>query len=141
MTNSIPRRITAVVAVILALSSASSLAVASDQATYESLSDVSIGRVFFSPKQRKYLDGRRQGRPLRALRSSRPSIRPKDESAGFIVNSAGEKRIYSNGDFVAGHVKETVDFPGDVTVGRRTSSAPNATKVDDQAVESSDADD
>lgn len=129
--------VAAVSAIILALSIASARAVADDQAGYESLSDVTIGHVFFSPKQRLSLDRRRQGRPDRAPPNARRKTRLSDDSAGFIVNSAGKTKIYTNGDFVASAATISMDFPGDVAIARRKTS----TQADDSDVEPSDADD
>ena len=133
-------RTVATLAMLLALSVASSLAWADEQAAYESLSEVSIGRVFFSPKQRELLDRRRRGRPP-VRRSVQSEAKQSEDSAGFIVNSAGQARIYSNGDFVVAAIKNTMDFPGDISVIRQETLTSQTADDEDREIEPSDADD
>lgn len=143
MTSLIGQRMAATFAIFLVLIVTCPRATAADQVTYESLSDVSIGRVFFSPKQREFLDSRRQGRAIGgAQRTVHPSThrKPSEDSAGFIVNSLGESRIYSNGDFVIAAGENAVDFPGDVSVARQETPSSKPVGDDEHDKEPSDAD-
>jgi len=92
-----------------------------DKAIYESLPDVTIGRVFFSPEQRARLDQQRQGVFVAgATRSSVKAGRPKknNRAAGYISSSQGPTRVYANGDFVKASDGESLVFPGTVKVVR-----------------------
>jgi hypothetical protein len=95
-------------------------AVADDATVYESLSDVPIGRVFFSPTQRIRLDKNR-GVTQRSQTSSKATgaKRPKKDAAGFIISKSGLKQVYADGDFVETTRSTAVRFPGDVTVVRQ----------------------
>lgn len=112
------------IAVLLALSFLfyASAAVADDEAFYESLPDVAIGKVFFSPLQRARLDQRRGGGagPRVAATNSANVARKKlnKDAAGFIVSSKGESKVYTNGEFVAVRPGDSVDFPGTVKIVR-----------------------
>lgn len=131
-------RMAAKLAMLLMLFLTGSGAAADDNATYELLSEVSIGRVFFSPEQRELLDDRRRVRPVR--RDARRQVKRSEKSAGYIVNSAGESRIYTNGDFVAADQPNDVEFPGKVSVVRQK-AAPSTPANDENDTEPSDADD
>lgn len=140
MNNIFGPRTVATLAMFLTLPVASSRASADEHAAYESLSEVSIGRVFFSPKQRELLDRRRRGRPP-VRRTVQAEAKPSEDSAGFIVNSAGQARIYSNGDFVVAAMKNTLDFPGDISVIRRETGPSQQADDGERETEPSDADD
>ncbi|MCH9695690.1 MAG: hypothetical protein K0U72_14340 [Gammaproteobacteria bacterium] len=92
-----------------------------EKSIYESLPDVTIGRVFFSPEQRARLDKQRQGIfVVAATRSSAPATRAKtsDKAAGYISSSNGPTRVYSDGDFVTTRDSQSLVFPGTVRVVR-----------------------
>ena len=110
------------VAVLVVVLLATGQSNADDEQFYESLPDVSIGKVFFSPQQREQLDQRRGSAPLAVSRgattaggSRRPS---NDDAAGFIVSSKGTSKVYANGDFVDVRKRVTVNFPGSVKIVR-----------------------
>ena len=93
---------------------------ADEASVYESLSDVPIGRVFFSPEQRVYLDKNRGATALGTSIKTSTGVSPKkDDAAGFIISDSGLKQVYSNGDFVKTANSTTVAFPGDVRVVRQ----------------------
>lgn len=115
-----------------------------DKATYESLSDVEIGRIFFSREERGDLDELRRGRlVVRARPKLGLAVRKKarTDSAGFIVSSSGNLRVYSEGDFVAADISKNMEFPGDVRIGRRKSPSAASDDENRSAAEMSDASD
>lgn len=105
---------------------------ADETSVYESLSDVPIGRVFFSPQQRVHLDKKR-GATVRGKKvsTSTSAASPKNDAAGFIISASGLKQVYSNGDFVKTARSTAVAFPGDVRVVRQP-------EVDEEASDDSD---
>lgn len=106
-----------------------------EKSIYESLPDVTIGRVFFSPEQRARLDKQRQGIFVSAAtRSNKKSGRKKssDKAAGYISSGNGLTRVYANGDFVKSSDSKPLVFPGTVKVVRG---------ADAEDVEASDEDD
>lgn len=105
---------------------------ADEVSVYESLADVPIGRVFFSPKQRVYLDKNR-GAVVhgKTVSTGTAVVSPKDDAAGYIIRGSGLKQVYSKGDFVKTTNSEAVVFPGDVRVVRQP-------KVDEEASDDSD---
>lgn len=110
-------------------------AIAEAMPIYESLSEVSIGRVFFSKSQRAYLDrirGQRGTVSTSGTKAGPASSRPASaNAAGYIVSSSGKARVYRNGDFVEVDTKPEVKFPDDVTVTRKPSAEAGA--ADDEA--------
>lgn len=101
-----------------------------EKSIYESLPDVSVGRVFFSPEQRARLDKQRRGIFVAAAtRKSNRSGRPdnNDKAAGYISGGNGPMRVYENGDFVKASDGNALVFPGTVKVVR------GATAEDDEA--------
>jgi|GEM_PF-4114524 len=107
---------------------------ANDAPVYESLADVPIGRVFFSPRQRIQLDKNRgttkHGTASSTSTSTGVAVRNKD-AAGFIISSSGMKHVYSDGDFVETASSADVAFPGDVRVIRQA-------QVDEEVSDDSD---
>mgnify|MGYP003639485919 CR=1 FL=1 len=98
------------------------VATAADDTFYESLPEVSIGKVFFSPQQRMKLDQRRgsdtdQSGAATAKRKPRLE-KDSGDAAGFIISSNGGARVYSNGDFVSARSSDAVVFPNAVKVVR-----------------------
>ena len=100
-----------------------------DVTIYESLETVSIGRVFLSPEERRWLDARRASEPSAVLppRARTPVRAPSEPApartkspAGYIVSSSGEARVWRDGEFVRSDDRTAVDisFPGDVRVKR-----------------------
>lgn len=120
------RRCLIVSLVALAALSSADLAVADEEHFYESLPDVSIGKVFFTPVQRAQLDRRRGSAPVVANRGtatpagSRETV--KNDAAGFIVSSNGTSKVYTNGDFVKAREIAGVKFPGSVRIVRSQES-------------------
>jgi hypothetical protein len=89
-----------------------------DDGIYESLADVNIGKVFFSPDKRQAID-RNRGNTSAAGNSGRAAKRKQNkDAAGYIVSSDGRARIYSNGDFILSKDATSVEFPGQVKVTR-----------------------
>ena len=120
-----------------------SAASADDVVVYESLPDVTIGRVFFSPEQRQRLDQRRHRKTTtKDRRNLAPAGRTRvNVAAGYILSSSGKLRIYANGDFVAGKRQEPMHFPGDVSISRQDSGSEEEAVQSQSATESSDEDD
>lgn len=120
-------------------------AAADDIDVYESLTDITIGRVFLSPEQRLRLDGMRGKTPSVTSADRGKSRQPNTRAAGYIVSSAGKLKVWSNGDFVASDDRGQMRFPGDVRVIRKTvqqsdtnspdpadASLPDSGAVDDE---------
>lgn len=116
---------------ILLLMCCVSTVVADDEAVYESIADIAIGRVFMSPQQRQQLDVRRL-HPDRYAGAGTPREAGQQETkhrsppAGYISSSSGGSRYWNNGDFVAGNSRNStsMSFPGDVAIVRH--AAPEA---------------
>lgn len=122
----------------------SSTTLADDTVIYESLPDVSIGRVFFSPEQRQRLDKHRHRQVTTGgARDLAPAARKhgNDDAAGYILSSSGKSQIYENGGFVAAKVHTTMRFPGDVNIIRQEQEAHTATTKPQATSESSDEED
>jgi len=104
---------------------------AGEIAIYESLSDVTIGRVFLSPRQRAYLDSR----PVMSPKSvpQTPAAAPverKKDPAGYIISSAGASSVWSQHGFVARDNASGISFPGDVKVTRKeTTESPDSSST------------
>lgn len=95
-------------------------AAAHEDGVYETLSHIPIGRIFLTPDQRAYLDGRRGSEPARPSRP-RPAANTRkrvsgDDAAGFIVSDSGTTRVWRNGDFVPTASASVVRFPGQVRI-------------------------
>lgn len=121
-------RIRAVVLSVVALLSFP--ANAEEPPVYESLSEVSVGRVFFTASQRAYLDslrGKSNVGSSSSAKSRPPSSKPANpDAAGFIVRSSGKSRVYRNGDFVEVAADPDVKFPDDVAVTRKSGAEEGA---------------
>jgi len=99
---------------------------------YESLSQLTIGRVFYTQSERDVLD-RRRGRPEMAASVGQQSTAatkkalPDKDAAGYIISSSGRSRIWKRGDFVSGSKQqvEDVSFPGEVDVQRHDEANGN----------------
>jgi len=119
-------------------------AVAEDKRVYESLPEVKIGRVFYSPQQRELLDSRRRRTGMTSSGSkAQPGTQKRtvSDAAGYILSGSGKKQIYKNGDFVAAEGHETMHFPGDVKITRRPSRGRPATGEQSTALEPPDVED
>ncbi|MDJ0701376.1 MAG: hypothetical protein QNJ07_16120 [Woeseiaceae bacterium] len=112
--------------VILFLFGAGQAVSADDVPVYESLSGLSIGRIFYSQAERELLDQRRHqppqsGRLVAGTRAEprTPAVK-HDDAAGFIKSSSGRSRIWKKGRFVptSQSPEEAVSFPGEVDVER-----------------------
>ncbi len=109
---------------------ASFTAAADESSVYESVDDISIGRVFLTPGERRWLDANRHltsqvatAGPA-AVVESEDDDTPDAEPAGFIINSSGRAVRYRNGDFAPSAVPpSTMRFPDDVEI-RRHEPAP-----------------
>ena len=108
---------------------------ADDEHFYESLPDVDIGKVFFSPEQRTRLDQRRGSSPRVSSNggsASAASVRKvNDDAAGFITSSKGTSKVYSDGDFVNVRRGVAVEFPGSVKIIRQKD--PDDAEASDEA--------
>lgn len=95
---------------------------ADEEHFYESLPEVTIGKVFFSPQERARLDQRRSSIPVvRIGGGAAPASTLKkvnDDAAGFIISSKGASKVYSGGDFVTVQHHADVKFPGSVKIVR-----------------------
>ena len=102
-------------------------AVADEFEVYESLADISIGRVFLSPLERARLDN--GGPPPMVVHEEQPVapvVKKRRRPAGYFISSSGAAGIWSSRGFVAkGDVDET-RFPGDVTIRRTREAAPES---------------
>ena len=97
------------VIVVLTLSFA---AVADDEQVYESLSDVTIDRVFFTTAERVRLDALRKSKSTAILtaRTNRSERSSSTNAAGFFVDEQGNVRVYHNGEFVVASQTTEIDF-------------------------------
>jgi len=114
---------------VLAALSAAPLATAEEAHVYESLSDVAIGRIFLSPRQRAELDKRRGKKESHSSREQSVRRAPRKtfpEAAGYIVSSTGKARVWARGDFVATDEVSKVTFPGDVEISRKSQDKQDA---------------
>lgn len=108
------------ITVVLCMGLLFSDALADDADVYESLPEVTIGKVFFTTEQRRRLDGLRRRTPSTGQgRASREESRSK-AAAGYILRGGGQRKVYAEGDFVAEEVSKEVKFPGDVKVVKVT---------------------
>jgi len=120
---------------------------ATDVAVYESLDDVHIGSVFFSPEDREQLDKKRDRKSVRNshdLTKGAASVRRYDSAAaGYIVGRSGHEKIYYRGDFVAVAVPSDRTFPGDVEIVKSTAAVPSLTpdSGDENSQDTADEDD
>lgn len=94
---------------------------AADQdAVYESLDHIPIGRIFLTPAERARLDSMRGREPIpsgtRRLTDNVREPVPGNDAAGYIVSDSGTTRVWKNGDFVATGSVRDVQFPGLVPV-------------------------
>ena len=111
-------------------------ATADEVAVYESLSQVSVGRIFFSVSERARLDAQRAGNPApRSAPRSSSSVRTKsnaDDAAGYFVDDQGRAWIYRDGDFVAVADAPKIEFQNDVNVVRVDASRQPPKRSDDE---------
>ncbi len=106
------------------------MSVASDQEQiYESLADVKIGKVFFTPEKRQDIDRRRANPTTAGSRESPAKPVRKADAAGYIISSNGQVRVYSNGDFIPAKSADPVEIPGRVEVLR--SGVTDASEAND----------
>ncbi len=128
---------------LAALLLASLPALADESIVYESIDDVSIGRVFLTPGERRWLDANRHLAPQDA--SAGPAATAESENdetpdavpAGFIINSSGQAVRYRNGDFAPSAVSpSSMRFPDDVEIRRHEpASEPDAEEQDDESAD------
>ncbi len=103
-----------------------------DTDIYESLPEVTIGRVFFSQQQRERLDQRRTATPLASGTVPRQVHKKNGENAaGYIVSSSGVSKVYIDGEFVTTSNSAAVTFPGAVKIARGEHS--DEAEADDEA--------
>ena len=92
---------------------------------YESLDEVTIGRIFLSPQERARLDERR-GKAQQAVAGgatkAAPSRKSHPRASGYIVSSSGRTRVWSDGDFDSTGKAPQMIFPGDVKVTHKAAS-------------------
>ncbi len=119
--------------VMILLFGAGQAATAEESPVYESLSGLSIGRVFYSQAERELLDQRRHlpapsgQAALKGKGTPRKQRIDRDDAAGFIKSSSGRSRIWTNGRFVPTNQspEEAVSFPGEVEVERHDAADEN----------------
>ena len=105
-------------AIVLGCVAAAPVAVADE--LYESLDDLTLGRIFLSQAERERLEARR-GIVVDAAstgdasdeQAPEPDQSPARPAAGYILARGGRALVWSDGAFrrVTGHVDD-VDFPG-----------------------------
>ena len=123
------------------------MAGADPASVYESIDDVSIGPLFLTPAERRWLDARRNAPVVPQpkaeaeveLGPTQEPAEPKVSPAGFIIRSDGAGQRWSNGDFVSSQdaAVSTMKFPGEVDLirhddgdkARRTEGPKNAEPV------------
>ncbi len=110
---------------LAALLLASLPAFADESNIYESVDDISIGRVFLTPGERRWLDANRHLGPQAVSSGPAATTEGEDDDtpdavpAGFIINSSGRAVRYRNGDFAPSAVPpSTMRFPDDVEIRR-----------------------
>lgn len=108
----------ALTAATLMLLASQVLFASEEEQVYESLADVSIGKVFYSPEKRQAID-RSRGSSA-AASSTRGGVKRSSDAAGYIVRSDGRTRVYADGDFVLKASTASVEFPRQVAVIRST---------------------
>jgi len=104
---------------------------------YESISGVTIGRVFLSQHERDQLDERRLDTPQEenphsaAPSTTGPKAKPA-QSAGYIIGRSGRSKFWKDGDFVESQsdAVRSMSFPGDVKVTRHKAVEEPATAED-----------
>ena len=104
---------------------------ASEDPVYESLSGVTIGRVFVSQTQRDELDARRnaaspEGTAVNAVPDDATDAPAAAESAGYIIVNKGPVKVWKDGDFVDSNGSPAMSFPGDVKITRHSSVEESA---------------
>lgn len=102
--------------------------VAYDTLIYESVDDLTIGTVFLTPEQRRWLDANRGVPPNGAQDTLSQVEEQKDRTsdarpAGYIVNSSGQTRRYRDGEFSQSDAAPAeIRFPDDVEIRRHVPS-------------------
>ena len=115
-------------------------AAADDVAIYETISGVSIGRVFLTPVERRLLDATRKQVPQSATYEGTAAADPQEDeapshAAGYIVSSSGKARRWLNGDFVEAQNSpaSSTRFPGDVKITKHTATMNDSDAPDAEA--------
>ena len=132
------RAMIATVLVLLALPAG-----ADESAVYESIDDLAIGPVFLTPGERRWLDANRHLAPQDVSGPTNASAEAGDDSdepaepAGFIINSSGQARRYSDGDFSLSHSSpSSMRFPDDVEIRRHVAEREtDAEGTDDETAD------
>lgn len=113
---------------------------ADDSSVYETITHVSIGRVFLTPDERRRLDAaRKQGLPSASMSGTAAGDSNEAETpsnaAGYIVSSNGKARRWLNGDFVEAQNSPTSStrFPGDVKIVRHIAETIEPDSTDAEA--------
>ena len=121
---------------------------ADDAVVYESLTGVSIGRVFLHPDERAYLDANRGKAPTTTVSAAaeaegEATAEPTREPAGFISRNGRERRYWQDGDFVRrGQGKSGgAGFPGQVKIIRHEKSPPPEPSAQSTAPDTSEDED
>ena len=113
------KRMTAGIALLTSVSMLCDVAADDEDSIYESLPEVTIGRVFTTPLERARLE--RVAPPQHVPDKAVPNVHatPRRENghraAGVIVRNGGARQIYKDGDFVPS-TAAPVTFPGRVEV-------------------------
>ena len=114
-------------------------AASDDAAVYESIDDLSIGPVFLTPGERRWLDANRHLSPQDASGPINASTESDDDSAeeakpaGFIINSSGQARQYRNGEFSLSNASpSSMRFPDDVVIRRHVTERETDTRGRDE---------
>lgn len=111
-----------------------STVIADEQKVYESLKQISVGKVFFSPQQRARMDEQRAPAPVHANTDNsggkRHHKKARQNAVGYISRSGGSPKVYANGEFVTSASGDTVVFPGTVKITRGLDT--DSTKASDE---------
>lgn len=111
--------------ILLAIFATATVA-AEETGVYETLDDISIGRVFMTDGERRRLDVKRLETPAAAAPTGQEQVpvdgTPEKTStpAGFIIRSNGEQSQWQGGDFVSNTstALSSMRFPGEVEITR-----------------------
>ncbi|MCG8378115.1 MAG: hypothetical protein MI865_01430 [Proteobacteria bacterium] len=111
---------------------------AEESAVYESVDDITIGRVFLTPEQRRWLDANRGSRArasgFRESGSDDKKELADENAAGYIIDSSGKSRAWSGSDFVKATSRQIseIRFPGDVRIVRHAADPEQPDASDEQ---------
>ena len=108
---------------------------ADEDGIYESLGQITIGRVFLTPGERERLDRIRGKGPVRTVPAppARPPAAraPQTKAAGFIISDSGRTRVWKDGNFVTADSADDVRFPRRIKVRSQRTAMRAEQSIDD----------